>query len=438
MSQVFSWAVRACLTSAAVASICIVQLSASAQIGDGPLTLRGAEPAEAPQLADNAVSKQAEDRTQISRHVAAKLDTRVTITLETGLDALADALSEELGIPVFTDSRAIAVTGLDPSQTNVKFESDHQPLRSILRKTLQPLELRAEVQDEGLLITADFSELTRRGIMQDQWVGLSEDLMARVDAALATEVEMPMHGFPLDKAIAEFSRAVNFPILIDRTALEGLGLTSDTPVSGRSSEAAAIPAASQESNEGSEASTDATDKIDNPSWLVQKLPLRAALDLELRDLDLTYTLRDGLITVTTLDGAEQELLNRLYFLEGTGSPRSDLGSTMSIIQTTIEPDSWEALGGVGTMVPVGDGVSARPKLLVSTTLKVHKQIADLLQALRKSHFGPDPIGTDQPATQQSFGGMGSGFNGGWGGGMGGGMGGFGGGMGGMNGGGGMF
>lgn len=450
MSQVFSWAIRACLTSAAVASICIIQLSASAQIGDVPLAVQGTEPAESTQPDVKAVSKKSEDGTQISRHVAAKLDTNVTLSLETGLDFLADALSEELGIPVFTDSRAIALTGLDPSQTMVKFESDHQPLRSILRKTLQPLELRAEVQDDGLVITADFSELTRRGIMQDQWVGLSDELMTRVDAALATEVELPIHASPLENAIAEFSRAVDFPMVIDRTALEGIGLTSDTPVNGQSripdsndAGQAERPMQQDVFDRGPNAKATPADnpfpkdedeqaEIAKPRSIIQRLPLSAVLDLTLRDLELTYTIRNGLIKVTTMDSAEQELLNRLYFLEGTGLPRGDFGSTMSMIQGSIYPDSWAALGGRGTMHPINNGQNARPTLLISATLNVHQQIAELMQALRDSHFGPDPIGSDQPATQQRSGWMGSGISGGWMGGMGGGMGGMSGGMGGMS------
>lgn len=43
-----------------------------------------------------------------------------------------------------------------------------------------------------------------------------------------------------------------------------------------------------------------------------------------------------------------------------GGSMANFGPLMSLVQTTIEPDSWEALGGVGTMAPYPQGVMVDP------------------------------------------------------------------------------
>ena len=52
---------------------------------------------------------------------------------------------------------------------------------------------------------------------------------------------------------------------------------------------------------------------------------------------------------------------------------------MDLIQTTVVPDTWEALGGPSTMAPYPQNLS----LVISTTSDVHDQIADLLESLRR-------------------------------------------------------
>ena len=63
---------------------------------------------------------------------------------------------------------------------------------------------------------------------------------------------------------------------------------------------------------------------------------------------------------------------------GGGGAFADFGSLMSLIETTVVPDTWEALGGPSTMAPYPQNLS----LVISTTSDVHDQIADLLESLR--------------------------------------------------------
>ena len=62
-----------------------------------------------------------------------------------------------------------------------------------------------------------------------------------------------------------------------------------------------------------------------------------------------------------------------------GGSFADFASLMDLIQTTIVPDTWEALGGPSSMSPYPQNLS----LVISTTSDVHDQIADLLESLRR-------------------------------------------------------
>ncbi|EMI21488.1 signal peptide protein [Rhodopirellula maiorica SM1] len=152
---------------------------------------------------------------------------------------------------------------------------------------------------------------------------------------------------------------------------------------------------------------------DTPVTLnIKDVQLQSLLDILLRDLDMTCTIQGETLTVTTLEAAEEQLLTRIYWLEGTGVVPGDSSTITNLIQTTIHPDTWEALGGASTMAPFH---STRPALMISTTYDVHQQIETLLQTLRESHFGPEPViesvEVPMPMSMQGMG-MGGGMGGG--------------------------
>ena len=64
-----------------------------------------------------------------------------------------------------------------------------------------------------------------------------------------------------------------------------------------------------------------------------------------------------------------ELSDRLLDVSG--------GKLLKIITTTIEPDSWDAVGGAGSIVEY------QGALIVSQTQDVHRQLQQLLDDLRK-------------------------------------------------------
>jgi general secretion pathway protein D len=62
-----------------------------------------------------------------------------------------------------------------------------------------------------------------------------------------------------------------------------------------------------------------------------------------------------------------------------GASLADFTSLIDLIQTTVVPDTWEALGGPSTMREYPQNLS----LVISTTSEVHDQITELLESLRR-------------------------------------------------------
>jgi hypothetical protein len=285
--------------------------------------------------------------------------------IDTTLGELDEVLSERLdGIPVFVDAKGVKTAELSLGD-ELRADVGELPMRSALRKLLAPLGLRAVVEEEGLVITADFAALTRRGIATDRWVESDSPTSQRFKNVLDAPFSASLVEIPLLEAIASIGDTTGLPIRVDSRALEEIGLSNDQPV----------------------------------SLSLKDVPLRSFLNLMLRELDLTYMTADSVLQITTIEAAEQNLQNRIYWLEGTGLPIGDFQSIIDLIQTSIVPDTWEALGGPSTISPVTQGYGNRPAILVSTVYPIHEQIAQLLEALREAHVGADPVispETDSP------------------------------------------
>ena len=62
-----------------------------------------------------------------------------------------------------------------------------------------------------------------------------------------------------------------------------------------------------------------------------------------------------------------------------GGNQADFDSLIELIETTIKPDSWDIIGGPGSIAPFETNLT----LVVSQTQEVHEQIVDLLEQLRR-------------------------------------------------------
>lgn len=62
-----------------------------------------------------------------------------------------------------------------------------------------------------------------------------------------------------------------------------------------------------------------------------------------------------------------------------GATMADFDTLINLITTTIKPETWEAIGGPGSI----EGFPTNLSLVISQTQEVHEQIADLLDQLRR-------------------------------------------------------
>lgn len=290
-----------------------------------------------------------------------------------------ERLMDMPGVPVFLDHRAIAEAKIDLEADDIKFDGKEMPLRSALRKMLRPHALTYEVENDGLVITADFEELSHRGFPMSRWIDADQESQDVFERELNTETTHSFDQTPLDEAIRTISEGHGIPMVVDRVALEEIGLSAEEPV----------------------------------TLSLERVSLRSLLRLMLRDLDLTYTSKNQVMEITTIDKAEKNLLSRIYWLDGTGFPAGDFDSLIEMIETTITPNTWESLGGPSNIQPLNQ---KRKAIIVSTRMEVHDQIERLLTVFRESNFGQQAVIQDVEVPrrpgQMLKGGRGYGFGGG--------------------------
>lgn len=192
--------------------------------------------------------------------------------------------------------------------------------------------------------------------------------------ALDKPITILLRDTPLSEAMEAIGEKQQVTVMVDNRALEEIGLDPKTPVDGKFAE----------------------------------MPLRFVLKRLLHELDLTYTIRDEVIRVTTPEECEAQLLHGLYTVRDLvqlASPDQtsvdagsfDFDSLIQVITTTIQPDSWDEVGGPGAI----DSLLPAPTLVIAQTQDAHEQISELLVTLlaakqredarREEVFDPDQI-----------------------------------------------
>lgn len=108
----------------------------------------------------------------------------------------------------------------------------------------------------------------------------------------------------------------------------------------------------------------------------------------LNQMDLTMNFQNGQLAITTPENAEQSLLTGVYDVSRLAVQTKDAAaegffaesmSLMDVLKSTVEPDTWEELGGPSTMVRIES--LGRIRLVVSAPLLVHWRLRALLQTL---------------------------------------------------------
>lgn len=161
---------------------------------------------------------------------------------------------------------------------------------------------------------------------------------------------------PLSELADDLSRRMGVSIVLATSTLADAAITSDTPVTAR----------------------------------ISGVSYRSLLRLVLDELKLTWTFRNEVIVITTPEDAESMLETRLYpvldLVAATGTTpdkalrgEHDYDTLIDTITTTVDPDSWDEVGGPGTIAEY-PGAGA---LVISQTAEIHEQVEKVLSALRR-------------------------------------------------------
>jgi hypothetical protein len=193
---------------------------------------------------------------------------------------------------------------------------------------------------------------------------------AEIERLLAQKRDIVFDNATL-KDLASFLIASGIPTYIDQRALDDIALSTDEPMVFRQ----------------------------------HAIRLRDGLKLALLPLDLVWTLRNGRLVITTPEADEGRLITRVYDVrhlvelvpvaywnDNVGEPRPvysyDFDSLIQTITSSIEPASWDEVGGPGSIEPY---YTRRMRVIVvSHTYDVHWQLKTLLGELAK-HGGSKPL-----------------------------------------------
>jgi len=214
----------------------------------------------------------------------------------------------------------------------------------------------------------------------------------RIRAALRSLTAVDFVDTPLSEAADSLGRAHGITIRLDTRALEDVSLETDTPVSAS----------------------------------LRGVSLKSALRLILEQLDLTYVIRDEVLMITTPEEAQEQQVTRLYpvsdlitYKTPSGEKWADFDTLITTLSSTIQPDTWEEVGGPGSIAPLSYG--GTEVIAIRQTDEVHEEIAAMLAKMRGLAEPRDDGEVPVRERRDMYGGMG-GMQG-----MGGGMGGMGGG-----------
>jgi hypothetical protein len=194
---------------------------------------------------------------------------------------------------------------------------------------------------------------------------------AAIEKALASETQIEVTEMPLWDVLDFLRNHHKIEIALDIRALSDVGIGSDTIVTFR----------------------------------VRGVPFRSALNLMLRPLNLTWTIHNDVLLITTPEEAESLLYPKVLDVgdlvvcrDKDGKLWDDYDSLIIAINRVVKPTTWDQVGGPGGIAPANFGTAKA--LVINQTYQVHCQIAELLaeiRAIAKKTPNAEPPQRDRPA-----------------------------------------
>lgn len=189
------------------------------------------------------------------------------------------------------------------------------------------------------------------------WLG-ERAVNAAIYASLEEPITIEFKEVPLQRVAETLADNLNIFIVIDTRSLDDFGIDTSMPITGK----------------------------------FTKTPLKFVLQRLLYKHELTYFVRDEVLTISTPEECEQQLTIGLYpvrdlVLAGTevittadGATSYDFDSLIQVIHSTVSPDTWASVGGPSEIQPL----LTMPTLVIPQTQDVHHEIAQLLTKLRRA------------------------------------------------------
>lgn len=371
--------------------------------------------------------------------IAAALDQPFAFTFDTAglpMDEFFTRLADEYEIPIVLDRRHLVEAGVS-LEMPISVRLHGVSLRSALRHVLNDLELTWHIRDEALVITnpeeaegrltkmiypvhdlvagkrwPDYDpliDLITTTVAPDSWdevggpgslqtiaggwmivdqtdgvheqlrglLGLTRQVLSEgsqrptptlalspaeqaIEAALAREIPVSLDDTPLNQIARDWSQTLGINIHLDIKKLEEAGVHPDTPIT--------------------------------CEYLAA--PLRMQLERTLEQIELHYAVRDDVLLITTPEESESQLETHLYDvrpLTDDDLGLTDEGTLTEMITSTIDAQSWDEIGGPGSIEHF------RGLLVVTQTADVHRQLAGLLAQMDRHCLRRLPPGVSRGA-----------------------------------------
>lgn len=229
-------------------------------------------------------------------------------------------------------SKEFVIIGVEPGHTSLLVWSDGEADPELFQIMVLPTE--PVVSDDNALSLTDSPH--------------GDSARRLIEEALKKKTSIDIEDGTLLDAIRQLHETAGVNIAVDTRALEEEGVSTDARV----------------------------------SIHVAGVSLRSVLKLLLTEHNLAVLIEDEVLKVTSKQRAEGRQTVVAYrvaeFVEQSPDGQASFGELISLITTVVEPDSWQEVGGNGSVASnVRTGA-----LVIRQTQDVHEQIQQLLSALR--------------------------------------------------------
>lgn len=170
----------------------------------------------------------------------------------------------------------------------------------------------------------------------------------KIEQALAQTADASFFDETLELVLQTFAEKWDVPVRIDLRALDNIGLTADMPV---------------------------TISIENISW-------DSLFSMILRDLDLTITIENEVLEITTIEAAEQRPLTRIYWSNDKGLQTDANG--LIVILTAVDPGIWQTSGGPGNIAAIRTESGSASGFVVSAPYSTHRKLKQFFALLESA------------------------------------------------------